>query len=82
MLSANNRCRLRLLKERNRFYATSSTLRSLANRGFFTSTGRLDEANSAEWRITKAGRKVLLDTEGRLTSADSEFAIWFREPKA
>jgi hypothetical protein len=57
--SPSDRYRLRLLAERNRFYAKTVGLNSLIWRGFIASTGRTDEEGRVEWQITETGRAAL-----------------------
>ena len=79
-MNANNRCRLRLLSEHNRFYASGTTLRSLTKRGLVIPTGHTDDANRVEWTITDDGRRALSATESLLT-AECDPSVRFREQK-
>jgi len=58
-LSARDRYQLRLLTERARFYAATTDLKGLADRGLAAPTGRTDAGGRAEWMITEAGLSQL-----------------------
>ena len=58
-LLMRERYQLRLLSERARFYAATTDLKGLADRGLAAPTGRTDESGRSEWAITDAGWATL-----------------------